>query len=110
MGLAPDPQGKILWRELTAPPREGENQKCSGDKCPCWEPPRRPFGDLECADGKKVQNFFGRPGFHLFSHINGHYGKEPEEKILKGTWVASRLYRAALGLGKEPSPPPFKLP
>merc|ERR1719191_1328206 len=53
MGLAPDPQGKILWRKLTAPPRQGENQKCSGNECPCWEPPRKPLGDLECADGKR---------------------------------------------------------
>jgi hypothetical protein len=109
MGLAPDPQGKILWRELMAPPRVGETTKCNGNDCPCWEPPRKPWGDLECADGKKVQNFFGRPGFHLFSHINGHYGKRPEEEILKGTWVVSRLYRAALGT-REPSPPEFKLP
>lgn len=116
MGFAPDSQGKILWRQFVshnvscgAQSQQIGNQGSSptalsfSGNCPCWEPKRQPAGDLECADGQKSSNLFGRMSYHLFSHINGHFGEgKSEEAILQGNWVVSRLFRVALGL-PEPS-------
>jgi len=109
LGLAPESAGgKIYWYHLTAPPLSGNWTKCVAESCPCWEPHGEPAGDLQCADGHFATNFFGRPGHHMFLSINSGAEFIQREEMIIGKWVASRLFRKALGL-IEPSPQPFKI-
>jgi len=123
-GFAPDSTGKLLWRPLVQSqqdctenseverrlpsgqiakfttvrlsgslPSDGETQVC-----PCWQPAGKEK-DLQCADGRHVTDFFSRLAFHQFSMIVGFVTDDASmQDIIDGPWVASKLYRDALGM------------
>jgi len=109
-GFAPDPAGKLLFRELVKQAtscKAGDTGTKTGthvmftSPCPCWELHGKPADEptLECADGTTGKNIFNRGAYHMFAHINGNIaGSASEQEILTGRWIVSSLYRTALGL------------
>jgi len=120
-GFAPDMFGNIMWQELVS----GE-QSCRDDSkgktldsgkvvefvkdksqaegqgsCPCWEEKE----NLMCGDMKKFPKkadhgfkLFDRGIYHLFNSLVGGIPKKySEEEVINGPWVASKIYRQALG-------------
>jgi len=120
-GFAPDMFGNIMWQELVSSEescRDSNKGKTleSGkvvefikDKfqaegqgsCPCWEEKE----NLMCADmklfPKKTDHgfkLFDRGIYHLFNSLVGGIPKKySEEEVISGPWVASKLYKKALG-------------
>jgi len=109
-GFAPDPAGKLLFRELVKQAtscKAGDTGTKTGthvmftSPCPCWELHGKPADEptLECADGTTGKNIFNRVAYHMFSNINANIaGSASEQEILTGRWIVSSLYRTALGL------------
>jgi len=125
-GFTPDPQGKVLWRELIAaeePCREKHTGatlpsgrvvqfstvRQEAGSCPCWEVNK----DVMCADFKVVKgtmfpkhgyNLLNRGAYHMFNSIVGDIPKRfSQEEVIDGPWIMSKIYRKVFGISEKSS-------
>lgn len=103
--LTPQLHGEVYWQ-----PWDARNKKTRSTLH--WELPKRKFNCTEVEDGghldcnvnlsqekfQRYENFFGRPGYHLFFSTFTSGKVKTAKEILHRPWLLSEVYRRALGL------------